>query len=109
MRRDTKKHNEWWWLCLYDENGEIGKQAEWKPEEKLHNMWIKQILYNMIFKAKDSRMTEEQRETRLEELRKKQGIDLLSFKDEFELDFHIDEDQAAKIGNLRIDKEIYNV
>ena len=41
MRRDTKKHNEWWWLCLYDETGEIGKQAEWKPEEKLHNMWIK--------------------------------------------------------------------
>ena len=71
MRRDTKKHNEWWWLCLYDESGEIGKQAEWKPEEKLHKMWIKQILYNMIFKAKDSKMTDEQRQVRLEELRKK--------------------------------------
>ena len=32
MRRDTKKHNEWYWLCLYDEHGEIGKQAEWEPE-----------------------------------------------------------------------------
>ena len=71
MRRDTKKHNEWWWLCLYDESGEIGKQAEWKPEEKLHKMWIKQILYNMIFKVKDSKMTDEQRQVRLEELRKK--------------------------------------
>ena len=25
LRRDTKKHTEWWWLCLYDESGEIGK------------------------------------------------------------------------------------
>lgn len=25
LRRDTKRHNEWWWLCLYDEDGEIGK------------------------------------------------------------------------------------
>ena len=25
MRRDTKKHNEWYWLCLYDEDGEIGR------------------------------------------------------------------------------------
>ena len=25
MRRDTKIHNEWYWLNLYDENGEIGK------------------------------------------------------------------------------------
>lgn len=109
MRRDTRKHNEWWWLCLYDESGEIGRQAEWKPEEKLHNMWFKQILYNMIFKAKDSRMNEKSQIDRLEELRKKQGVDLLSFKDEFELDFHIDEEEAKRIGNAVIDKEIYNV
>ena len=32
LRRDTKKHNEWYWLNIYDENGEIGKQAEWEPE-----------------------------------------------------------------------------
>ena len=25
LRRDTKRHSEWWWLCLYDEEGEIGK------------------------------------------------------------------------------------
>ena len=25
MRRDTKAHNEWYWLNLYDEHGEIGK------------------------------------------------------------------------------------
>lgn len=34
---------------------------------------------------------------------------MLSFKDEFELDFHIDEEEARKIGNVFIDKEIYNV
>ena len=110
MRRDTKKHNEWWWLCLYDEHGEIGKQAEWKPEEKLHKMWIEQILYNMVFKPKDSRsMNEGEQKERLDELRRKQGVDLLSFKDEFELDFHIDEEEARKIGNITIDKEIHNV
>lgn len=27
MRRDTKSHNEWYWLNLYDEDGETGKQA----------------------------------------------------------------------------------
>ena len=36
-------------------------------------------------------------------------MDLLSFKDEFELDFHIDHEEAAKIGNHLLDKEIYNV
>ena len=109
MRRDTKKHDEWWWLCLYDETGEIGKQAEWKPEESLTKMWINNILYKMIFKPKDSKMTEEQRVSRLEELRKKQGIDLISYKDEFEFDFHIDEEEARRVGNAQIDKNIYNV
>ena len=109
MRRDTRKHNEWWWLCLYDEHGEIGKQAEWKPEEKLADLWIKNILYNLIFKPKESLLTEETRRQRLEELRKKQGIDLDSYKDEFELDFHIDMEEARAIGNLHIDKHIYNV
>jgi hypothetical protein len=61
MRRDTRKHNEWWWLCLYDENGEIGKQAEWMPEENLGKMWINDILYNWIFKPHDSSMTNQQR------------------------------------------------
>ena len=79
MRRDIKKHDEWWWLCLYDETGEIGKQAEWKPEENLAKMWINNILYKMIMKPKDSKMSEEWRVERLEELRKKQGIDLYSF------------------------------
>ena len=109
MRRDTKKHNEWWWLCLYDETGEIGKKAEWKPEENLAKMWINNILYKMIMKPKDSKMTEEQRVERLEDLRKKQGIDLQSFKDEFELDFHIDEEEAHRVGNKLIDKNIYFV
>ena len=25
MRRDVKSHSEWYWLNIYDENGEIGK------------------------------------------------------------------------------------
>ena len=25
MRRDPSKHTEWYWLNIYDENGEIGK------------------------------------------------------------------------------------
>ena len=33
MRRDVSKHTEWYWLNIYDENGEIGKQAKWQPEE----------------------------------------------------------------------------
>ena len=61
LRRDTRKHNEWWWLNIYDESGEIGKQAHWKPEEELSKMWYKNIIHNMIFKTKDSSMTEEQR------------------------------------------------
>lgn len=46
---------------------------------------------------------------RLEELRKKQGWDLDSYKDEFELDFHIDVEKTKNIGNVTIDKNIYNV
>ncbi len=46
---------------------------------------------------------------RLEELRKKQGIDIESFRDEFELDFHIDAEAAARLGNPYLDKTIYNV
>lgn len=109
LRRDTNKHNEWWWLNLYDESGEIGKQAEWKPEESLSDMWFKNILYNWAFKPKESKLTEDVRLKRLEELRKKQGIDLDIFKEEFTLDFHIDEEKAREYGNFKIDKTIYNV
>ena len=66
MRRDTKKHTEWWWLCLYDESGEIGKQAEWMPEQELAQMYFKNILYNWIFKPKESNITEQVRLQRLE-------------------------------------------
>jgi len=41
MRRDTKRHTEWWWLCLYDENGEIGKQAEFDPDKLKGRTWLK--------------------------------------------------------------------
>jgi hypothetical protein len=45
----------------------------------------------------------------LEELRRKQGIDIEIFKDEFNLDFHIDVKKAEELGNFMRDKEIYNV
>ena len=48
MRRDTSLHNEWYWLNIYDENGEIGKQALWKPEESMTAMW-KKMAYNMFY------------------------------------------------------------
>ena len=74
MRRDTKAHNEWYWLNLYDEHGEIGKQAEWEPETQLTKIWST-FAYNMIFKpSKDPSGKEEtwkQRMQRLEDLRKK--------------------------------------
>ena len=54
-------HTEWWWLSLYDETGEIGKQAEWMPEEKLSDLWFKNILYNWVFKPKESLVSEETR------------------------------------------------
>jgi len=47
---------------LYDENGEIGKQAEWKPEEQLTKLWFKDILYNLIFKPNDKGLTNAQHE-----------------------------------------------
>ena len=49
MRRDIKKHNEWYWLNLYDENGEIGRQAEWEPETSYPKIF-KSFLYNMFYK-----------------------------------------------------------
>ena len=54
MRRDTKSHNEWYWLNIYDEHGEIGKQAQWEPETQLTKIWST-FLYNMVFKpSKDA-------------------------------------------------------
>ena len=49
MRRDTRMHDEWYWLCLYDESGEIGKQAQWEPEASLRGIWGT-FLYNMFYK-----------------------------------------------------------
>jgi hypothetical protein len=82
MRRDLKRHTEWWWLNIYDEHGEIGKQAEWKPEENFVKMWFKNILYNYFFKPL-YQITPVQKEARLEELRMKQGKDIDTVNDEF--------------------------
>ena len=61
LRRDVKKHDEWYWLNIYDEHGEIGKQALWEPETSLTKIWSGMI-YNMIFKGDKSTMTKETRE-----------------------------------------------
>ena len=39
LRRDVSRHDEWYWLNIYDEHGEIGKQKDWRPDEKLTSMW----------------------------------------------------------------------
>ncbi len=66
-------HKEWYWLNIYDENGEIGKQAQWQPEEKMTGMWRK-MAYNMFYgdsanigKNKEERELKKQK---LESLRK---------------------------------------
>ena len=81
MRRDTKSHNEWYWLNLYDEDGEIGKQAKWEPESSLSGIWGT-FLYNMFYKSSLATGREQKNEegekenwqnrmARLEELRRK--------------------------------------
>ena len=110
LRRDVKQHSEWYWLNIYDENGEIGRQAEWEPETQLTKIWGT-FLYHLFYKPENGAklMTHEQRQARLEELRKMQGCDIDALKEEFELDFHIDEEKAFKLGGSVIDKQIYNV
>ena len=95
MRRNTKQHTEWFWLNIYDENGEIGKQAEWKPEENVFGMW-KQMLYHMFYGQKIKNLIsvnkeeKEVQEKRLEELRQKQGRDVEYYKDELFSKLNID-------------------
>lgn len=62
----------------------------------------------MVYKPQTVGMTREQRMQRLEDLRVIQGRDIDAIKDEFEIDFHIDEMKAIKL-NGRVDKVIYNV
>ena len=107
-------HNEWYWLNLYDENGEIGKQAEWEPESSLTGIW-KTFLYNMVYKdnhkqkkADGTQEVWQDRRARLEALRRKQGSDIDVVKNEFDLDIHLDEAAAMDL-NGQIDRKIYNV
>ena len=101
-------HSEWYWLNLYDEDGEIGKQAQWEPESSLTGIWGT-FLYNMFYKAtstKQERLAERQKiqeskedqMARLEQLRRKQGSDIDALKSEFELDFHLDEQKAMELN-----------
>lgn len=60
LRRDTSKHNEWYWLNIYDKDGEIGLQAEWRPDDNLGAMW-KKMAYNMFYgdQLRDGKSKEE--------------------------------------------------
>ena len=51
MRRDTVKNTEWYWLNIYDEHGEIGKQAEWNPESGMNGVW-KSMYYQFTSRRK---------------------------------------------------------
>jgi len=64
------------------------------------------FLYHLFFKPETGAkvMTYEQRQARLEELKRIQGCDIDALKEEFELDFHIDEGKAFKLGGNVIDK-----
>lgn len=37
-----KKNTEWWWREFYDENGEIGEQAEWDGASFL-TLWFREL------------------------------------------------------------------
>ena len=94
MRRDTKLHTEWYWLNLYDESGEIGKQKDWKPVEGIFGVW-KHMWYD------GHRATGEPHSERLKELRKKQGTDVEYFKDELFSNLNLDKE---KLISGQIDK-----
>ena len=76
LRRDTKLHTEWYWLNIYDESGEIGKQKDWVPKDTLTGMW-REIGYNMFIgdnkklEYTGSKEAKDAKQKRLEELRKK--------------------------------------
>ena len=54
LRRDTRKHTEWYWLNIYDETGEIGKQAKWKPEESVQGMWSQMAYHTFMGRLKEN-------------------------------------------------------
>ncbi len=39
-RRDMDRNPEWWWQNIYDENGEVGKQKEWKDDQLWYHIKI---------------------------------------------------------------------
>ena len=55
MRRDTEKNTEWYWLNIYDEHGEIGKQAEFDPETGMGGVW-KNMYYQISNRRKFSEL-----------------------------------------------------
>ena len=93
MRRDTKRHTEWWWLCLYDENGEIGKQAEFDPDKLKGRAWLKFYFHKFLYgPPRESKEEKEQKKKRLEELRRKQHTDLEKSQQLFLQKYHYSDD-----------------
>ena len=93
MRRDVKRHSEWWWLCLYDEHGEIGKQAEFDPDKLKGMVWLKFYFHNFLFgHGKKSEQQLKIEKSRLKELRRKQHTDLEKTQELFLQKYHYKDD-----------------
>ena len=111
LRRDMTRHTEWYWRNIYDEDGEIGKQAEWQPEEGVTSMW-KQMAYGIFnkpkIKADEEESSKAQQLARLKELRNQQGSDVEYYKDELFQELTVDKQKSMEI-NGQIDFKIYNV
>ena len=86
-------HTEWYWLNIYDKDGEIGKQVLWNPDAGVTGIW-KDFLSNIVYGKGKSNQKSVESEKRLQELRNKQGSDVEYFKDEFFSTIKIDQDKA---------------
>jgi len=97
IRRDVKRHTEWWWLCLYDENGEIGKQAEFDPANVKKEGKFKSFLKGIFF-MNDGFTQEEriERKKRLDELRKKQHKNIDVANKEFLEDYQYEKKEGRE-------------
>lgn len=57
-RRDVIRNNEWWWTNIYDENGEIGQQAEVPKDTYVEKVvsacfWVRRSVNKLIGRVVD--------------------------------------------------------
>ena len=116
MRRDTSRHTEWYWLNIYDKDGEIGKQAAWKPAESMtgiwstfaYNMFIGKINEKFFSNSKEQIEQKQVDKDRLNVLRNKQGTQVEFYNVEFMEEFHKDVEKAIEVTG-KIDTKTYYV